>query len=75
MTSSLNLMRFRTPSRRDDLISLVYFSIFLLNKNLPWYNDEIMSIDNIKIVFNKVEKFKQYSSPKSLCVDNAIPLR
>jgi len=40
---SINIHNGITPSRRDDLISLGYIFMFLLNKQLPWDN-----IPNIK---------------------------
>jgi serine/threonine protein kinase len=36
LTSSTNLMMFKTTSRRDDMISLLYLIIYLLNQTLPW---------------------------------------
>jgi hypothetical protein len=41
---SVNIHNGITPSRRDDLISLGYIFMFLLNKQLPW--DIIPNIEN-----------------------------
>ena len=36
MTASVDQMEFRSTSRRDDLKSLVYLAVYLLNRSLPW---------------------------------------
>ena len=36
LTASLNHMEFKSTGRRDDMISLLYLVIYLLNKGLPW---------------------------------------
>ena len=60
-------------SRRDDLIQLLYFSIYLLNGYLPWE-----SLDQGKDK-NKLRKaiinMKNTSTLKSLCCEDAKILR
>jgi hypothetical protein len=36
LTASLDHIKQNSPSRKDDLISLVYLAIFLVNTDLPW---------------------------------------
>jgi serine/threonine protein kinase len=36
MNSSMNQMEFKSSSRRDDMIALLYLTVYLLNGTLPW---------------------------------------
>ena len=37
--ASSNQFEFKSTSRRDDLISLLYLMVYLLNKDLPWLTE------------------------------------
>jgi serine/threonine protein kinase len=70
MFSSLNLLNFRTPSRRDDLISLCYLLSFVLNKG------EIKGLDfcpewKPEKAFKYVRDAKAKITLGDLCSDNA----
>ena len=36
MNSSVHQMEFKSSSRRDDMIALLYLTVYLLNGTLPW---------------------------------------
>lgn len=62
---SVHAMDFKTPSRRDDLISLTYLLIYMVQGNLS-------IIDNVTQLsqsdsFNKILNAKKEASPESLC--------
>tara|TARA_B100001769_G_scaffold275268_1_gene276702 strand:- start:979 stop:1794 length:816 start_codon:yes stop_codon:yes gene_type:complete len=46
-----------TPSRRDDIISIVYIILYLIDGNLPWKNI-VYQRDTIDVIYKKVSKIK-----------------
>ena len=65
--SSLNAMKGKELSRRDDLISLGYMIVYLFKRNLPWKFDNMSKIKffeilNLKDTDGKGELFKQIPS-------------
>ena len=61
--SSKNAFAQVSLSRRDDLISLVYFLIFCANSNQSW-------IDNTRPIsdqFDEIAKYKIQTKPKDFC--------
>ena len=72
--ASLNQMKFYTTSRRDDLISLLYFMVFLLKEsNLPGIELSDDYEDPNK-EFEKLYSAKHEYSSKDLCFGNSRDL-
>ena len=68
--ASLNQLKFQMTSRRDDLISLCYLLIYIIN------NGNLMGIDLSQNLsrndsFNLVKKAKTKYSASEFCCDNA----
>ena len=63
---SLNAIRGYEQSRRDDLESLGYMLIFLINKTLPWYKVEISKI-GVKEKRRSIYQIKMNTSNEKLC--------
>ena len=59
-TASADQMDFKNTSRRDDLISLVYFGSYLLNGDLPWTRVE--PLDSMKEQRKLVLEIKKSST-------------
>lgn len=72
--ASLNQLRFNVTSRRDDLISLCYLLVYILN------NGELPGID-LSLDLDKKQSFQQAKRAKidysieQLCSQRAQPLR
>ena len=70
MFSSLNVLKFQTPSRRDDLISLCYLLSYLLNeghlKDMDFGKDK----DQVE-AFKYVVKTKKGHTLGDMCYKNA----
>lgn len=62
------LLKHIACSRRDDIISMMYVLIFLLNHTLPWI-DKVKE-NSLKLKFKKVLGFK-LSKPKEIAIGNA----
>ena len=61
--SSKNTFAQKSLSRRDDIISLIYFLVFCVNSNISW-------LDNSRPVsaqFDQIGKFKINTSAKDFC--------
>ena len=54
----------KSQSRRDDLESLGYMLIYLVNGELPW---QTLTSSNIKEKYRKIKNSKLKHSPESLC--------
>ena len=66
--ASINALRLREQSRRDDLESIGYMLIYLIKGKLPWDN---IKIDNKRTSYLKFSQYKKNISPKLLC--NNLP--
>ena len=66
--ASINALRLREQSRRDDLESLGYMLIYLIKGKLPWDN---IKIDNKRTSYLKFSQYKKNISPELLC--NNLP--
>ena len=62
--SSVNSLRLREQSRRDDLESIGYMLIYLMRGNLPWQQ---VKVDNKKDNYLKVAQMKNDIRPEKLC--------
>lgn len=68
--ASLNQLNFQMTSRRDDLISLCYLLIYLLNKGNLKGIDLSQNLSKNES-FNLVKKAKMNNSVAEMCCDNA----
>ena len=64
--ASSNQFEFKSTSRRDDLISLLYLMVYLLNKDLPWLTEQNMGKSEC---YFHVKKLK--ANVKDVCSGNA----
>ena len=67
--ASLNTLKFNKPSRKDDLISLCYFLLTLLNGgNLPYLMklDEIQNSNDEKTELTNIELMRKFKRKYSL---------
>ena len=62
--ASVNALKLREQSRRDDLESIGYMLIFLIKGSLPWDN---IKVENKRSSFYKISQFKQKLEPEILC--------
>ena len=62
--ASVNALKLREQSRRDDLESIGYMLIFLIKRSLPWDN---IKVENKRSSFYKISQFKQKLEPEILC--------
>ena len=70
MFSSLNVLEFQTPSRRDDLISLSYLLSYLLNEGHLKDMDFDKDKDQVE-TFKYVVKTKKGHTLGDMCYKNA----
>ena len=68
MYISLNVHNGNEPSRRDDLISMIYVIIYLLKGSLPW---QCIKYTTPEDKIQKISHLKQIISPRDLC--NHLP--
>ena len=66
--ASINALRLREQSRRDDLESIGYMLIYLIKGKLPW---DSIRIDNKRSNYLKLSQYKKNISPELLC--NNLP--
>ena len=66
--ASINALRLREQSRKDDLESIGYMLIYLIKNHLPWDN---IKIDNKRSSYLKFSQYKKNISPELLC--NNLP--
>lgn len=69
--ASHNAFKFLQLSRRDDLISLAYLTVFLVQGELSWFKD---ISKNDPLFFEKVSKIKLAMTPSQLCSGQASKL-
>ena len=62
MFASVNAFNFKPTSRRDDLISLSYLLIYLLNPNQLTFVKEVKDM-NINQKFNHIKEKKEALTP------------
>ena len=62
--ASVNALKLREQSRRDDLESIGYMLIYLIRGSLPWDN---IKVENKRSSFLKISQFKQKLEPEILC--------
>ena len=63
--ASVNVFAFRTPSRRDDLISLCYLLVYIMkNGDVPFMVDHSMAKSEAYLYLQEV---KQRLTPEQLC--------
>ena len=62
--ASINALRLREQSRRDDLESIGYMLIYLIKGRLPWDN---IRIDNKRSSYIKFSEYKRNIRPELLC--------
>ena len=74
MYSSVHQMDFKTTSRRDDMIALLYLTVYLLNGSLPWSSIQNDNQDP-SIVLEQVLNVKRLFNTESFCVHKAASLR
>ena len=70
--ASVNSLKLREQSRRDDLESLGYMLIFLIKGTLPW---DHIKIDNKRSSYLKMSLFKKIFYPKfcaKICLMNSL---
>ena len=70
MFSSLNMLEFERPSRRDDLISLCYLLSYLLNQGHLKDMDFDRGMDQME-VFEFIRKAKRGHTLGDMCYKNA----
>ena len=64
--ASVNAFIFQTLSRRDDLISLGYLLVYLIDGDIPFLLSEEPGVPR-KVVFNKIKEKKEKLLPEQLC--------
>ena len=62
--ASVNALRFKEQSRRDDLESTCYMIIYLMKGSLPWQK---IKVNNKKESYMKIGLFKKNIKPEKLC--------
>jgi hypothetical protein len=73
--ASVNAFRFKTQSRRDDLISLCYMLVYMVDGSLPFLNDNAGMMPRVPLTkreeFLKVKKIKIDLTAAKLCQSSA----
>ena len=74
--ASVNQLMSLASSRRDDLHSLVYLMIFLLNKGRIPCLDDVFALDigDVNILIQKTLEAKKKVSIKKMCTGRAMAL-
>ena len=62
--ASVNALRIREQSRKDDLESIGYMLIYLIKRRLPWDN---IKVDNKRSSYLKLSNYKKNIEPELLC--------
>ena len=62
--ASVNALKLREQSRKDDLESIGYMLIYLIKRKLPWDN---IRIDNKRSSYLKLSEYKKNIQPELLC--------
>ena len=62
--ASVNALRIKEQSRRDDLESIGYMLIHLMKGSLPWQK---IKVNNKKESYLKISEIKKHISPEKLC--------
>ena len=65
--ASVNQLEFKRTTRRDDLISLSYLLLFLLNNcDFPCMSDDIFENGKVNEKFEQIKKFKKDTTFKQM---------
>ena len=62
--ASVNALKLREQSRKDDLESIGYMLIYLIKRKLPWDN---IRMDNKRSSYLKLSEYKKNIQPELLC--------
>ena len=68
---SADAMDFKTQSRKDDLISLVYSLVYLVNETTEWAYEYISDINFQR---DMIHKFKKKATAAEICAGESSPL-
>lgn len=68
---SANAMAFKTQSRKDDLISMMYSLVYLVNETTDWAYEHITDIEEQR---DCIYKFKKNATPEDICSGEAYAL-
>jgi hypothetical protein len=65
--ASVNAMNYITQSRRDDLISLCYLLVYMVNGDLPFiFPNHGILLDSKRTQFDKIVNVKKTLTPEKL---------
>ena len=65
--ASVNAMNYITQSRRDDLISLCYLLVYMVNGDLPFiFPNHGIILESKRSQFNKIVSVKKNLTPEKL---------
>ena len=62
--ASINALKLREQSRRDDLESIGYMLIYLVKRRLPWDN---VKVENKRSFYLRLSQYKKNLEPELLC--------
>ena len=68
---SANAMNFKTQSRKDDLISLMYSLVYLVNETTEWAYEYIQDIN---LQRDMIHEFKKKATPAQICNGESSPM-
>lgn len=68
--ASKNAFNMKTQSRRDDLISLCYFLLYLVDGDLTFLQNDDEEDQNQQEEFSRIKKMKNMLTPEMLCAES-----